>query len=97
MVDHAKNVRDQALVSFLAQSGQRTGIVSAMKYHHIRDDLERGVYPIIVNVNSELFGRENGQNVNKTGMSYRFAIGRESARFLRMSLNRRRQKGQGIT
>jgi integrase len=68
MIDHAKNVRDQAIVSFLAQSGQRTGIVSAMKYHHVRDDLERGVYPIIVNVNSELFGRKSGQNVNKIGI-----------------------------
>ncbi len=94
LIDHAKNVRDQALVSFLAQSGQRTGIVSAMKYRHIRDDLEKGVYPIIVNVNSELFGREAGRNVNKTGMSYRFAIGRESASFLRMTLNRRRREGE---
>jgi len=96
LIDHAKNVRDQALVSFLAQSGQRTGIVSAMKYRHIRDDLEKGVYPIIVNVNSELFGREAGRNVNKTGMSYRFAIGRESASFLRMTLNRRRREGEEI-
>jgi integrase len=97
MIDYARTLRDQALISFLAQSGQRTGIVAAMKYRHVQDDLEKGVNPMVVNVDSELFGREDGWNVNKTGTSYRFALGRECSSFLRMSLNQRRRQGEDIT
>jgi len=58
--------------------------------------LAAGVNPIVVNVNPELIGRQDW-NVNKTGLTYRFAIGREAATFLRMSLNQRRRKGEEIT
>ena len=99
MLDRCKTIRDQSLISFVYQSGQRTGIVSAMKYHHVQDDLETGRHPIVVNVNGELIGgeREGAKNMNKTGNSYRFAIGRESASFLRMNLNQRRSCGEKIT
>jgi integrase len=95
MLSHAKTNRDRAIISFLAQSGQRTGIVSAMKYRHVQDELESGVNPIIVNVNAELTGR-NEDNTNKGGVSYRFAIGKECASFLRLSIRDRRRKGEQI-
>ena len=96
LIDHAKHFRDQALISFIAQSGQRTGVVSAMKYQHVQNDLEQGVNPIVVNVNAELIGGQ-GANMNKIGFSYRFALGRECATFLRMSLNHRRGLGEDLT
>src|SRR5436309_5906759 len=64
MIDHAKHFRDQALITFLAQSGQRTGIVSAMKYRHVQDDLEKRVNPIVVNDNDEHITGQ-GTNVNQ--------------------------------
>jgi integrase len=95
MLYFAKTNRDRAILSFLYQSGQRTGIVSAMKYRHVQDELESGVNPIVVNVNAELTGA-NEMNSNKGGIAYRFGIGRECASFLRLSIRDRRRKGERI-
>ncbi len=95
MLHVARTGRDKALVSFLAQSGQRVGILAALRYRHVQNELERGLNPIIVDVSSELLGKE-GFNVNKGGVVYRFAIGKECARFLRMSIEYRRDAGEPI-
>ncbi len=36
MISYAKNVRDKAIVSFLYQSGQRVGVLMALRYRHVR-------------------------------------------------------------
>ena len=95
MLDCARTSRDRALVSFLAQSGQRAGIVSAMRYRDVQDELEIGVNPIIVNVNADL-SSEQEEGSNKGGVRYRFAIGKECASFLRQSIRDRRRKGEQI-
>ncbi len=95
MIDYARSARDQALITFLAQSGQRVGILTALKYGHIQDQLEHGANPIIINVTPEMIGQQ-GVNVNKGKVMYRFAIGREAAGFIRICLNNRRSLGEKI-
>src|SRR5437870_4167745 len=48
MIDYARSARDQALITFLAQSGQRVGILTALKYGHVQDQVERGANPIVI-------------------------------------------------
>ncbi len=76
MIDYARSARDQALITFLAQSGQRVGILTALKYGHLQDQVERGVNPVLINVTPEMIGQQ-GVNVNKGKILYSFAIGRE--------------------
>lgn len=95
MIDYARSARDQALITFLAQSGQRVGILTALKYGHVQDQLEHGVNPVIIGVTPQMIGQQ-GVNVNKGRVMYRFAIGREAAGFLRIALNHRRNAGEKI-
>src|SRR5207245_3085600 len=95
MLDYAHTARDQAIITFLAQSGQRAGILTALKYLHVQDQLERGVNPIVISVTPRMLDQEE-DNVNKGKVKYRFAIGREAASFLRISLNHRRRFGEQI-
>ena len=85
MIDYARSARDQALITFLAQSGQRVGILTALKYGHVQDQIERGVNPLIINITPEMIGQQ-GLNVNKGKIMYRFAIGREATGFIRISI-----------
>ena len=95
MVDYARTARDQALITFLTQSGQRAGILTSLKYCHVQDQLERGVNPIIIGVTPMMLDQEE-DNANKGRVKYRFAIGREAASFLRISINHRRRLGEQI-
>ena len=95
MIDYARSARDQALITFLAQSGQRVGILTALKYGQIQDQVERGVNPVLINVTPEMIGQQ-GVNVNKGKVLYSFAIGREATSFLRICLNHRQKAGEQI-
>ena len=95
MIDYAWSARDQALITFLTQSGQRVGVLTALKYGHIQNQVEHGENPVLINVTPEMIGQE-GVNVNKGKVMYSFAIGREATSFLRISLNHRRKLGEQI-
>ncbi len=95
MISYAKNVRDKAIVSFLYQSGQRVGVLTALRYRHVRAELEKDKNPVVVEVEGELVNKK-GFNVNKASAPYRFAIGRECADFLRQMIQDRRDAGEPI-
>lgn len=89
MVKACENLRDQALIAFLAQSGQRCGVITALRFKHVRHGLERGGYPLIVDV-PPILRNEKGINVNKLGDTYRFALGRDTIALLRDMLKERK-------
>ena len=87
--------RDKAIISFLAQSGQRTGILRAMRYGQVREQLEKQLDPILIRIPSD-FLDVAGQNVNKIREKYEFAIGKECAMFLRIMMKERVAAGEKI-
>ena len=88
MINMARSVRDKAIISMLAQSGQRSGILRALRYRHVREELQNGTNPIVVSVQEALLGPDR-QNTNKGQTAYRFAIGKECSRFLRIMMRDR--------
>lgn len=95
MVDLAPTVRDKALICFLAQSGQRASILTAMKVKHVIRDLEAGNIPIIVEV-PPVLRNIKGINVNKVDEKYRFPLGADTAKYLRLMLQEREKHGEPI-
>jgi len=93
LVDAADNVRDKALICFIAQSGQRIGVVCALRIQHIELEQEA---PIIVDVPGILRDK-NGLNVNKAQLPYRFAVGLDTRNYLELMLRERRDRGEAIT
>jgi integrase/recombinase XerD len=96
IIDAAPSIRDKALIAFLAQSGQRRVIVTALKYGHIRKDLGRERFPVIVGVPAKLLD-VHGVNVNKIRRPYRFAIGYDACVYIREMIEERKRCGEEIT
>lgn len=95
MVVAAPSLRDKAIISFLAQSGQRVGILTAMRYGHVRKQLEQRENPVIVEVTAEVKNWK-GVNVNKGRVPYFFALGRECTELLRLMIQWRKRRGEPI-
>ena len=66
LVDSADNTRDKALITFLAQSGQRVSVIVNLKMRHIPLDQ---CNPVIVDVPAVLRNK-HGINVNKAQVPY---------------------------
>jgi len=96
MITIARMSRDKAIISFLAQSGQRSGILRAMRYGQVREQLEKQLDPILTRVPGEFLDAD-GRNVNKIREKYEFAIGKECAMFLRIMMKERVAAGEKIT
>jgi integrase len=77
MVAARRKFRDKLVIAFLAQTGQRLGVMTAMKYPMIRKIDGRGlveVPPTLLN--------PHGENVNKAEVRYKFIIGRDAMRLI---------------
>ena len=94
MIGAAPHLRSKAVISFLAQSGQRTGLLTGLRYGAVRAQIEQGISPIVIEYTSGEAAGDSGRN--KTGVSYRFAIGKESRDYLMRYMNYRRHKGEQI-
>jgi integrase len=88
MISFAKSTRDKAVISTLCHA-QRVGVLPALRYGMIREQLEKNVNPIVIDVKGDLID-ELGVNVNKESVPYRFAIVRETADLIRQMLRERR-------
>jgi len=95
MISFGKSIRDKAIISFIYQSAQRIGVLPALRYRHIRTQLERNINPIIVDVKGDLINSA-GVNVNKSSTPYRFAIGKECSDLLRQMIRERIDAGEAI-
>ena len=77
------DLREKFIVSCLALSGFRTGTLIKLQYRHVRDDLERGIIPVHVHVESEITkGKYH---------DYDTFLGEETVEYLRLYLEARRQ------
>jgi integrase/recombinase XerD len=90
LVDAADNARDKALITFLAQSGQRVGVITARRQRHI--NLEQPG-PLVVDVPAVLRNK-SGINVNKGQVPYRFAVGEDSKTYLKLMIRDRIKRGE---
>ncbi len=95
MIESASLTKDKAIISFLAQSGQRTGTLAALRCGHVRQQIEKGVNPVVVEVSGILFN-EKGVNVNKGRVPYQFAIGKQTVELVKRMVNQRQERGETI-
>ena len=84
MIQTRGNVQDQLVIAFFAQTGQRIGVLTAMKKRMIR---ERGskTFPYgLVEVKTGDLIDGDGRNVNRSRVHYRFVVGREAMQLVRI-------------
>lgn len=81
MVKSRNSMRDKFIVAFLAQTGQRVGILTAMKRDMMTKKVMRGHG--IVRVPETLRNRQ-GRNVNKLRRQYTFVVGRDAMKLLKL-------------
>jgi integrase/recombinase XerD len=93
LVDTASNMRNKALIMFLAQSGQRVSIVTSLKLRHINFNQPS---PIVVDIPAVLPNHQ-GLNVNKSRTPYQFAIGQDSIMYLTFVMREREQRAEPLT
>lgn len=97
MLNVAPTLRDKALIAFLATTGQRQGIASALKLKHLGwPESFQGPFPLLVTI-PDIFRDSTGRNVNKGRLKYRFAIPQETVRALKLMLDERRRDGEELT
>jgi integrase len=78
MVRSCDNPRDKFLIAFLAQTGQRVGILAAMKRNMITEVASgHGIVKV-----PQIFPNPQGLNVNELELPYTFVIGRNTMRLL---------------
>ena len=75
-------LRDKVIVTLLALGGFREGTLCQLQYHHVADDLERGVIPLHIHVESEI---TKGKYAD-----YDTFLGPEAVEYLRLYLDKRR-------
>ncbi len=77
------DLREKVVVSMLALGGFREGTLAALKYRHVKADLEKGTVPIHVHVEAEITkGKYH---------DYDTFIGREAVEYLKAYLDLRRR------
>lgn len=77
------DLREKVIVSMLALGGFREGTLSALKYRHVKADLEAGIIPIHIHVEAEITkGKYH---------DYDTFIGREAIDYLKTYLELRRR------
>jgi integrase len=92
LVDVASNIRDKALITFLAQSGQRVSVVASLRIRHVESDQPS---PIVVDVPAVLTNK-HGINVNKAQTPYQFALGEDSKTYLKLMIQERTERGEPL-
>jgi integrase len=78
MVQSCDSPRDRFLIAFLAQTGQRIGVLTAMKRNMITKVASgHGIVKV-----PQTFPNPQGENVNELELPYTFVIGRDTMRLL---------------
>jgi site-specific recombinase XerD len=77
------DIREKVIISALALGGFREGTLVRLYYHHVREDLERGVVPLHIHVESEITkGKYH---------DYDTFLSVEAVTFLKLYLEKRKQ------
>jgi integrase len=83
MIQKADNIPDQLVIALLAQSGQRVGVLTAMKKGMIKERGPKASPYGLVEVHGRDLVDPKGRNVNKSKVPYRFVIGREAMQLVK--------------
>jgi integrase len=83
MIQKRDTIRDQLVIAFLAQSGQRVGVVTAMKKAMIKEKGPKASPYGLVEVYNRDLVNPKGRNVNRYRVHYRFVIGREAMQLVK--------------
>jgi integrase len=78
MIQKRDNIRDQLVIALLAQTGQRIGVLTAMKKGMIKEKGPKAFPYGLVEVHDRDLVNPKGRNVNRYRVRYRFVIGREA-------------------
>jgi len=92
LVDVAVNARDKALITFLAQSGQRISIVLSLRIEHVQISQPS---PIAIDVPA-ILKNKHGVNVNKAQTPYEFAVGEDTKTYLELMIKERVDRGEPL-
>ncbi len=76
------DLRSKVIVSMLALGGFRIGTLAMLRYRHVKDDLERGITPIHIHIESSI---TKGRYAD-----YDTFIGAEASEYLKLYLEQRR-------
>jgi integrase len=79
MVQSRTSIRDKAVIAFLAQTGQRIGVLTAMKINMIKT---RGSHGLVEVPGGTFFQNPKGHNVNKYQVHYKFVIGEDTMQLI---------------
>lgn len=82
LVDMA-DLRQKVIISLLALGGFRVGTLSKLQYRHVKHDLEAGIVPIHIHIESNITKGKYGE--------YDTFIGKEAAEYLKAYLDQRRR------
>ena len=89
MVEVSSSPLQRAIIILSAQSGQRAGIISGLKYSMFKDQLESGQSPISVSIPPNIKNRY-GELVNKRRITYSFFLGQDGVEALKSYLQYRK-------
>jgi integrase len=87
MLVGARTPRDKAIISFVAQSGQRVGTITRMRYGDVRRQIEDSISPVVIDVDPD---------ISKNRIRHSFAIGQECIDFIKIMMAKREQAGETI-
>lgn len=77
------DLREKVIISLLSLGGFREGTLVRLQYRHVREDLEKGIIPVHIHVESEITkGKYH---------DYDTFVGREAVEFLELYLDARRR------
>jgi len=96
MVDVSPSLRDKAVIAVAAWSGQREGVLRALRWGMVRRQIERGDDIVVVRVPAVLLDGE-GENVNKAEAEYMFAFGGEAVEHVKRMMKQREEWGEPVT
>jgi integrase len=83
----ARTPRDKAIVSFVAQSGQRVGVMTNLRYGDVRRQIEKAITPLVIDVDP---------NTSKNRVHHSFAIGKECVDLIKVMIKVREEDGEPI-
>ena len=83
MIQTRDNVQDQLVIAFLAQTGQRIGVLTAMKKVMIKKKGPEASPYGLVEVNIDDLVDPKGRNVNRSRVHYIFVIGRQAMQLVK--------------
>jgi integrase len=95
MVDVSPSLRDKAVIATAAWSGQREGVLRALRWGMVRNQIERGVDIAVVRVPAVLLDGD-GENVNKAEAEYMFALGMEAIEYIKRMMKQRMEWGEPL-